>query len=97
MPVETSVVLDLSLAGAVAAALVTLTTVMGLKVSGHVAVPVVVVVMLQASSFRGPWPFLLVAVAVSWARVREGRHTPREVVAGWGIAGLTGLFARLVA
>jgi hypothetical protein len=91
------VVLELTLAGAVAAALLTLTTIAGLKVSGHVAVPVAVVVMLQASSSRGPYPFLLMAVAVSWARVREGRHTAREVLAGWGVAGATGIFTRLVA
>jgi len=91
------VILELTVAGAVAAALVTLSTVAGLKVSGHVAVPVCVVVMLQASWFRGPWPFLLMAVAVSWARVHEGRHTSREVLAGWGVAGATGIFTRLVA
>ena len=37
------------------------------------------------------------AVAVSWARVREGRHTSREVLAGWGVAGVSGILARLVA
>ena len=90
------VVRDMAIAGLVATALVTLTTIVGTKVSGHVAVPVGVVVLLSATSYRGPWPFLLIALSLSWARVREGRHTPREVLAGWGIAGASGLVARLV-
>ena len=77
-----------------ARALVTFTTSAGTKVSAHVAVPVGLFVLLSATSYRGPWPFLLVALSVSWARVREGRHTPREVLAGWGIAGASGLLAR---
>lgn len=83
-------------AGLLATVLVTVATLSGLKVSGHVAVPVGVVVLLQATSFRGPWPFLLAAVALSWARVREGRHTPREVLGAWGIAGASGALARWV-
>lgn len=81
-------------AGALAAALVSASTVAGLKVSGHVAVPVGVVALLQATSLRGPWPFLLAAVALSWARVREGRHTPPEVLGAWGIAGASGMLTR---
>ena len=77
-------------AGAVAAALLSAATLAGLKVSGHVAVPVGVVALLQATSVRGPWPFLLAALALSWARVREGRHTGREVLGAWGIAVATG-------
>ena len=91
-----SIVRDITIAALVATALVTFTTLIGTKVSGHVAVPVGVFVLLTATSYRGPWPFLLVALSVSWARVREGRHTPREVLAGWGIAGASGLCARLV-
>lgn len=91
------IVRELSVAGLIATALVTLTTMVGTKVSGHVAVPVAVVVLLSATSYRGPWPFLLVALSVSWARVREGRHTVGEVLAGWGIAGASGLAVRLVA
>jgi membrane-associated phospholipid phosphatase len=86
---------DLAITGLIATSVVTLATVAGAKVSGHVAVPVGVFVLLLATSYRGPWPFLLVALAVSWARVREGRHTPSEVLAGWGIAGGSGLVARL--
>lgn len=90
------VVRDMAVAGLIATALLTLMTILGTKVSGHVAVPVGVVVLLSATSYRGPWPFLILALSVSWARVREGRHTPREVLAGWGIAGASGLVARLV-
>lgn len=79
-----------ALAGAAATVLVSALTVAGLKVSGHVAVPVGVMVLLQATSFRGPWPFVLAALALSWARVGEGRHTPREVVSAWGVAGASG-------
>jgi len=90
------VVLPIAVAALLATALVTFTTSAGTKVSAHVAVPVGLFVLLSATSYRGPWPFLLVALSVSWARVREGRHTPREVLAGWGIAGASGLLARLV-
>ena len=65
----------------------------GLKVSGHAAVPFGALVLLEATTHRGLWPFALAALAVSWARVREGRHTRREVLAGWCIAGASGLLA----
>ncbi|MFO0653149.1 MAG: hypothetical protein U0326_43420 [Polyangiales bacterium] len=88
-----SVVCAFTLAGFVATALFTVATLAGVKVSGHVAVPVGVLAVLQATSYRGLWPFALMALAVSWARVREGRHTRREVLAGWCIAGASGLLA----
>ena len=90
------VVRNITLAGLVATAFLTGATLAGMKVSGHVAVPVGVLVLLSGTSLRGLWPFFLVAISVSWARVREGRHTPHEVLAGWGIAGASGLFVRLV-
>lgn len=92
-----AVVRDMTVANLIATALFTITTIVGTKVSGHVAVPVGIVVLLMATSARAPWPFLVVALSVSWARVREGRHTPREVLAGWGIAGASCLLTRLVA
>lgn len=92
-----AIVRDMTIANLIATALFTLTTIVGTKVSGHVAVPVGVVVLFAAISSRGPWPFLLVALSVSWARIREGRHTPSEVVAGWCIAGASCLLTRLVA
>lgn len=91
-----AVVRDMTIANLIATALFTITTVGGTKVSGHVAVPVGVVVLLSATSIHGAWPFLVVALSLSWARVREGRHTPREVLAGWGIAGASCLLTRLV-
>ena len=93
------VVRDVAIAGLVATALLTFSTILGTKVSGHVAVPVGIVVLPRRRLYPGPWPFLILALSVSWARVREGRHTPREVLAGWGIAGIagaSGLLARFV-
>lgn len=89
------VVQDLSRAGLLATLLVTAATLLGLKVSGHVAVPVGVVSLLCANSVRGVWPFAVAALALSWARVREGRHTPREVLGAWGVASASALLARL--
>lgn len=91
----TATVCAFTLAGFVATALFTLATLAGLKVSGHVAVPVGVLAVLQATSYRGLWPFALAALAVSWARIREGRHTRGEVLAGWCIAGASGLLVRV--
>lgn len=90
------VVRGFALAGLVASALVTAATVAGLKVSGHAAVPVGVVALLEGTSHRGLWPFAVTALAVSWARVHEGRHTTREVAAGWSIAAMSGVLARQV-
>ena len=90
------VVRYMTVAGLIATAFLTLATLAGTKVSGHVAVPVGVLVLLSATSYRGLWPFLLVALAVSWARVREGRHTPREVLAGWAIACASGIVAPII-
>jgi hypothetical protein len=89
------VVRAFTLAALVAAAMVTAATVAGLKVSGHASIPVGVAALLEATSHRGLWPFALAALAVSWARVHEGRHTPREVAAGWSIAGAAALVARM--
>jgi hypothetical protein len=87
---------DLCLAGALATGLVTAVTLAGLKVSGHVAVPVGAFALLLRDSPRAVWPFAVAAVALSWARVREGRHTPREVAGAWGLAGASAAFVRIV-
>jgi VanZ family protein len=84
----------LALAGFLASAIFTLVTAAGLKASGHAAVPVGVLILLEATSHRGMWPFAMVALAVSWARIQEGRHTPHEIAAGWSIAGASAWFAR---
>lgn len=93
--VAPEVVRDLALAGLVATALVTAATLGGLKVSGHAAVPVGVLALLATSSLRGLWPFAVVALAVAWARIREGRHTAPEVLAAWCIAAVSGFLPRL--
>lgn len=90
-----AVVRDIARAGLVATLLVTAATLRGLKVSGHVAVPAGVVALLCVHSPRGVWPFALAALALSWARVREGRHTPREVLGAWGVAGASALLVRV--
>lgn len=90
-----AVVQELCLAGLAATLAVTAVTLAGFKVSGHVAVPVGVLVLLSAHSARGLWPFAVAALALSWARVREGRHTPREVLGAWGLAGASALCVRL--
>lgn len=87
---------DLCLAGVVATGLVTAVTLAGLKVSGHVAVPVGTLALLLRDSPRAVWPFAAAALALSWARVREGRHTPREVVGAWGLAGASAALVRMV-
>lgn len=89
-----SAVQGFALAGLLAAGMLTAVTALGLKASGHAAVPVGVVVLLQATSLRGLWPFAVAALAVSWARVAEGRHSTREVAAGWSIAGASALVVR---
>ena len=72
--------------GAVAGAILgTLVTLAGLKVSGHVAIPVALALLV------GPHPRLAglligVGLLLSWARVAAGRHQVVEVGAGWGIA-----------
>jgi hypothetical protein len=61
-------------------------TSLGLKASGHAAVPSGVAALLAWSSPRGVWPFTVLALVVSWGRVREGRHTRVEVLSGAAIA-----------
>ncbi len=92
-----SAVQHMTLAAALASLLVTAATLAGVKVSGHVAVPVGVLPLLEATSHRALWPFAVAALAVAWARVREGRHTPAEVLAGGSLAALSGLAVRAVA
>lgn len=90
-----SAVRNLALAGLAATALITAATLGGLKVSGHAAVPVGVLVLLGGTSLRALWPFAVAALAVAWARVRERRHTAPEVLAAWCIAGASGALPRL--
>lgn len=68
------------------APVVTLLTSAGLKVSGHAAAPVLLATSLSTVSVRGPLLGAAVAILVSWARVRAGRHTRGEVLAAWLLA-----------
>jgi hypothetical protein len=61
-------------------------TSLGLKASGHAAVPSGVAALIASSSPRGVWPFTVLALVVSWGRVREKRHTRVEVLSGAAIA-----------
>ncbi|MEQ1569529.1 MAG: hypothetical protein ABMA64_28085 [Myxococcota bacterium] len=84
---------DLALPCALGAAVGAVATRAGLKVSGHVAIPAALGLLIVPWSARGPLPALGVAVVLSWARVAAGRHRPVEVAAGWAVAGITALAA----
>jgi hypothetical protein len=69
---------------------VTLVTAAGFKVSGHVAVPLLLAAVAGTWSVRAAVLLLAVAVLLSWARVRAGVHRPVEVAGAWllGLAAL---------
>lgn len=67
------------------AAALTALTVAGFKVSGHVAVSVLLAVAIAPWSGRGPLLFLASAVLLSWARVAAGKHRPAEVAGAWAL------------
>ena len=71
---------------AVAAVAMTALTVAGLKVSGHVAVSLLLAVAIAPWSTRGPLLFVASASLLSWARVRAGVHKPVEVTGAWLLA-----------
>ena len=73
---------------AVSCALITLVTVGGFKISGHVAGSALPAVAALAWSPRGAVCLLVAGVLVSWARVADGCHTPREVLGAWVMAGV---------
>ena len=60
----------------------------GLKLSGHVAVAAAPAVALLPDSPRAAYLFAMIAFILIWARVRDRRHTPREVLAGFLVAAL---------
>ncbi|MDP3275773.1 MAG: hypothetical protein Q8Q09_11295 [Deltaproteobacteria bacterium] len=78
--------LSIGATAAVGAALFALVTGLGVKASGHAAVPLALGLLMAPQSARGAWPCMVVAAVIGWARVREGRHSAREVLAGWAIA-----------
>lgn len=74
----------LALVAAACATLGTALTRMGLKVSGHVAIPATLGLLVAPS--RIAVPLLAAALLLSWARVAARRHRPVEVVAAWLLA-----------
>ncbi len=71
--------------GALAATFITR---LGLKLSGHVGVAAGAAFALLPDAPRGALVFALVALMLVWARVRDERHKPREVLAGFVLAAL---------
>jgi hypothetical protein len=71
--------------GGVAAAAITHA---GLKLSAHVATAAGVAFALLPEAPRGALVFALVALMLVWARVRDERHKPSEVLAGFVLAAL---------
>jgi hypothetical protein len=60
----------------------------GLKLSAHVATAAGAAFALVPEAPRGALVFALVALVLVWARVRDERHKPAEVVAGFVFAAL---------
>jgi hypothetical protein len=60
----------------------------GLKLSGHVATAAGAAFALVPDAPRGALVFALVALVLVWARVRDQRHKPVEVLAGFVLAAL---------
>ena len=60
-------------------------TMSGLKVSGHVAIPVALGILVAAWSPRAAGLLVAVAILLSWARYAAHRHWPSEVAAAWGL------------
>jgi hypothetical protein len=71
--------------GGLAAALITQ---WGLKLSAHVATASGAAFALLPNAPRGALVFALVALMLVWARVRDERHKPAEVLAGCVLAAL---------
>ena len=72
----------------VGAILGTVATTAGLKISGHVAIPAALGLVVLPWTDRGAGLLLGMALVLSWARVSAGRHQPLEVAAGWGLAAM---------
>lgn len=65
--------------------LTTLVTTAGLKLSGHVAAPLTLAAVMVHHSPRGAAVLLGCSVLLSWARIADSCHTPREVAAAWAM------------
>jgi hypothetical protein len=79
-----------ALLGALAGAFITK---LGLKLSGHVGVAAGAAFALLPDAPRGALVFALVALMLVWARVRDERHRPLEVVAGFLLAAAVAIVA----
>lgn len=65
---------------------ITAITAGGFKVSGHVAGCTLTAVAALPWSPRGAACLVLAGLLVSWARIEDECHTPREVLGAWGLA-----------
>jgi hypothetical protein len=63
-------------------------TLAGFKLSGHVAVALLLAVAIAPWSVRGPVLFIAAAILLSWGRVRTHCHRPIEVAGAWALAAL---------
>ena len=82
------IVVSASVGAMIGALAATFITRLGLKLSGHVGVAAGAAFALLPNAPRGALVFALVALMLVWARVRDERHRPREVVAGFLLAAL---------
>lgn len=82
------IVVSAAVGAMVGALLATAITRWGLKLSGHVAVAAGAAFALLPDAPRGALVFALMALILVWARVRDERHKPLEVVAGFVLAAL---------
>jgi hypothetical protein len=81
-------VAQVALGTALLAAAITASTTAGFKVSGHVAVSLLLAVAIAPYSWRGPLLFVGSGTLLSWARVRAGCHRPSEVAGAWALAAM---------
>jgi hypothetical protein len=82
------IVVSAAIGAMIGALAATFITRLGLKLSGHVGVAAGAAFALLPNAPRGALVFALVALMLVWARVRDERHKPLEVVAGFVLAAL---------
>jgi hypothetical protein len=86
-------VIKVAMGALIGACSITVVTVAGFKISGHVAAPLLLAVAIAPFSSRGPPLFVGAGALLTWARVRAGVHRPSEVAGAWGLAVAAGLIA----
>jgi hypothetical protein len=82
---------------ALVSVLLTALTIAGFKVSGHVAIALLLAVVIAPWSIRGPVLFVAAGCLLSWGRVRARCHRPAEVVGAWALAAALGVPIHLFA